>query len=50
VQTGPERDLKEFLQEIDEGRKYYLAEKGGKVVGGLTAGRGWEQIAQDHRC
>jgi len=45
-----ESNPKEFLQEIDEGRKYYLAEKEGKVVGGLTAGRAWEGIAQDHRC
>jgi ribosomal protein S18 acetylase RimI-like enzyme len=45
-----ETDLKEMLQEIEEGGKYYLAEKGGKVVGGLTAGSAWEGIDHDHRC
>jgi len=45
-----ESNPKEFLQEIDEGRKYYLAEKGGRVIGGLTAGSAWEGISQDHRC
>ena len=45
-----ETDLKEMLQEIEEGRKYYLAEKGGKVVGGFTAGSAWGGTAQDHRC
>jgi signal peptidase I len=45
-----ETDLKEMLQEIQEGREYYLAEKGGKVVGGLTAGSAWEGIDHDHRC
>jgi len=45
-----ESNPKEFLQEIDEGRENYLAEKDGKAVGGLTAGRAWEAIAQDHRC
>jgi GNAT superfamily N-acetyltransferase len=50
VHTGPETDLKQFLREIDEGRKHYLAEKEGKVVGGLTAGRAWGGMTPDHRC
>jgi len=45
-----EADRKEIFQEIDKGRKYYLAEKGGKVVGGLTVGRAWEGIAHDNSC
>jgi ribosomal protein S18 acetylase RimI-like enzyme len=45
-----ETDLKEMLQEIDKGRKYYLAEKGGKVVGRFTAGSAWEGTDHDHRC
>jgi signal peptidase I len=45
-----ETDLKEILQEIEEGRKYYLAAKGGKVVGGFTAGSAWEGIDHDPRC
>jgi len=45
-----ETNPKEMLQEIEEGRKYYLAEKRGKVVGGLTAGSAWEGIDHDHRC
>ncbi len=45
-----ETDPKEIFQEIDKGRKYCLAEKGGKVVGGLTAGRTWEGMSHDHRC
>lgn len=38
---------KEILQEIDRGRKYYLAEKRGKVVGGFTSGEAWEGISHD---
>jgi len=45
-----ETDLKEMLQEIEGGRKYFLAEKGGKVVGGFAAGSAWEGIDHDHRC
>ncbi len=45
-----EIDPKKIFEEIKEGRKYCLAEKGGKVVGGLTAGRAWEGIAHDHSC
>ena len=45
-----ETDVKEFLEEIDEGSKHYLAEKGNRVVGGLTAGSAWEKITPDHRC
>ena len=45
-----EADRKEIFQEIAKGRKYYLAQKGGMVVGGLTAGRAWEGIAHDHSC
>ncbi len=45
-----EIDPKKIFEEIKEGRKYCLAEKGGKVVGGLMAGRAWEGIAHDHSC
>lgn len=45
-----ETDLKEMSKEIEAGRNYYLAEKGGKVVGGFAAGSAWEGIDHDHRC
>jgi ribosomal protein S18 acetylase RimI-like enzyme len=45
-----ETGLKEIFQEINGGRKYYLAEKRGMVVGGLMAGRAWEGIAHDNSC
>lgn len=45
-----EINLKEVQEKIEGGRKYYLAEKGGKVVGGLTVGSAWEGIDRDHRC
>jgi signal peptidase len=45
-----ETDLKRVSREIEAGRKYFLAEKGGKVVGGFTAGSAWERIDHDHHC
>jgi signal peptidase I len=48
--TFYETDLKELFQNFDQGRKYYLAETRGKVVGGLTAGRAWQGIVRDHHC